>query len=375
MEDCSQTTLHKTNLRKIEHELFDGSNVEQLMEIMSHELRTPLNTLIGVVDLMQADKMTDEQRLYIKTLEMSCAHLLSVVNRMQDLSGLQSKNPAHIIPFDPVAMISGVSESMQHLSALTGKGTQVSLDLDPHIPSSITGDLTRTQQVVYNLVGIANHASETKLSVLKATFEPTIEGRGRLYFTIKGDKVQYPRQILEGIDMQVSPTDLFNASSVHNMSQGIVLTREFLIRMGSKLSMDIDSSNCLTFNFHIDVGCNTEKKDYQAMQGTLKKQTSHIHILLVEDNLINLEITKRMISKIGSYKVSSSINGKDAVDKISKKQFDIVFMDCDMVGSVVLPACLARTTLLLIGFCTFNSLLWTGMKRRVMFAMFWETYS
>ncbi|KAJ3144123.1 hypothetical protein HDU89_008970 [Geranomyces variabilis] len=87
---------------------------------------------VGVIDLMQGEEITTSVRLYIKTLEQSCTHLLSVASRIKDLAALQSGKPANnIIPFDMSATITGVAESIQHMSILTRRGTQAALDLDP----------------------------------------------------------------------------------------------------------------------------------------------------------------------------------------------------------------------------------------------------
>jgi len=103
-----------------------------------------LNSVIGIIDLMQADVMTEDQRLYVRSLEQSCTYLHSVVSRLQDLAALlHGQATINCVPFDIVAIITGVAESMQHFSEREGKGTQVKLDIDPKLPLSISGDLTK----------------------------------------------------------------------------------------------------------------------------------------------------------------------------------------------------------------------------------------
>lgn len=113
---------------------------------LSKELRTPLNAVIGIIDLMQADVMTEDQRLYVRSLEQSCTFLYSVVSRLQDLAALlHGQSTLYCVSFDLVAIITGVAESMQHFSEKEGKGTQVALHLDPKIPLSVFGDLTKVR--------------------------------------------------------------------------------------------------------------------------------------------------------------------------------------------------------------------------------------
>ncbi|KAI8584818.1 hypothetical protein BDZ88DRAFT_106271 [Geranomyces variabilis] len=70
----AKDNLQTQNVEKIKAKTFGM----EFLGNVSHELRTPLNGLIGVIDLMQSEEMSTSQRLYIKTLEQSCTHLLSV---------------------------------------------------------------------------------------------------------------------------------------------------------------------------------------------------------------------------------------------------------------------------------------------------------
>ncbi|KAJ3004625.1 hypothetical protein HKX48_001132 [Thoreauomyces humboldtii] len=297
---------------------------------VSHELRTPLNGLIGVIDLMQSEEMTESQRLYIKTLEQSCTHLLSVVNRMQDLAALHWGDPfVNIMPFDIVASITGVAESMQHMSRHTGCGTQVALDLDPELPLSVNGDLTKIGQILANLVSVATLSSHDKYATLKATFEPLTGKDARIHITIKGIKTQTPRAMLEGFDMDFSFEDLMQPVTSNNMSQGIVICREFLVQMGSDLDMEIDEDDTLIFRFALNV---TYDKTAVArdQEGELEAARSSVKILVAEDNKVNRMVAKAMLSKLGFVDVDDAEDGQGALDKLEKKEYDVILMDCDM---------------------------------------------
>lgn len=55
----------------------------------------------------------------------------------------------------------------------------------------------------------------------------------------------------------------------------------------------------------------------------------NLEILLVEDNLVNQKLAMALIGRLG-YKVDLANNGQEALDKLSEKQYDVVFMDCQM---------------------------------------------
>ncbi|MEL6193590.1 MAG: response regulator, partial [Bacteroidota bacterium] len=62
---------------------------------------------------------------------------------------------------------------------------------------------------------------------------------------------------------------------------------------------------------------------------TPQVQVAPISILLVEDNLVNQKIAKRMFDSLG-YSVDLANNGKEAVKKLDEQGYDLVFMDVQM---------------------------------------------
>jgi CheY-like chemotaxis protein len=61
----------------------------------------------------------------------------------------------------------------------------------------------------------------------------------------------------------------------------------------------------------------------------LKSESQKLHILLVEDNIVNTRIATQFLSKMG-HETVAALNGKEGIDKLSKESFDIVLMDVEM---------------------------------------------
>jgi signal transduction histidine kinase len=116
---------------------------------LQQELRTPLNGIVAILDLMQSDAMTPDQRLYLGSLEQSSMYLHLVVNRLQDIAALCYGEVAlNYMPFDLVAVITGAAESLQHYSSFIGKGSKLTLELDPQLPLSLNGDMTKVSALL-----------------------------------------------------------------------------------------------------------------------------------------------------------------------------------------------------------------------------------
>ncbi|KAJ3182998.1 hypothetical protein HDU87_007420 [Geranomyces variabilis] len=318
----AEENLQRQNVERIKAKTFGM----EFLGSVSHELRTPLNGVIGVIDLMQSEEMTVRQRLYIKTLEQSCTHLLSVVSRMQDLAALQSGKPTNnIMAFDLKAIVTGVAESMQHMSIHTGRGTQVALDVDAKIPRSINGDLTKIQQVLANLVAVAAISSHAKYAALKARFEPLDGDQAAVHFEIEGVRTQTPKTLLEGFDLEFSFDDLFRPLTSVNLSHGIIICREFLRQLGSRLEMEVDAKDSLIFRFELHV---TYDKTAAALQagGPQEGSQEAVKILVAEDNGVSRRIAVMMLKKLGFTNVDEVEDGQEVLAKLQDNAYDVILM-------------------------------------------------
>ena len=78
---CAEQSLAKINRDKT-----------TLMETISHELRTPLNGIIGLSRILLDDELSDKQRNYLKTINISAislSHILSDIIDLEKIDGLR----------------------------------------------------------------------------------------------------------------------------------------------------------------------------------------------------------------------------------------------------------------------------------------------
>ena len=129
-----------------------GEARKRFLAQMSHEVRTPLNGVLGLAQvLLQDSRLVPEQRQHVATLEAAGRHLLAIVNDALDLAKIDAGHLAfRIRPFDP-------SEAMNACLALVrpaaeDKRIKLQLLLAAALPATISGDTTRLQQILLNLL-------------------------------------------------------------------------------------------------------------------------------------------------------------------------------------------------------------------------------
>ena len=77
-------------------------------------------------------------------------------------------------------------------------------------------------------------------------------------------------------------------------------------------------------------GCQKDSRTARPIKTAIPRPTySGLRMLLVEDNIVNQKLVKRMLQKMG-HSVTLSTNGKQALDALDRESFDIIFMDVQM---------------------------------------------
>jgi signal transduction histidine kinase/CheY-like chemotaxis protein len=129
-----------------------GEARKRFLAQMSHEVRTPLNGVLGLAQvLLQDSRMLPDQRQHVSALEAAGRHLLAIVNDALDLAKIDAGHLAfRIRPFDPAEAMDACLALVR--PAAEDKGIKLQLLLAAALPRTISGDTTRLQQILLNLL-------------------------------------------------------------------------------------------------------------------------------------------------------------------------------------------------------------------------------
>lgn len=133
---------------------------------MSHEIRTPLFGILGTLEMLGLTAVDNQQRQYLETMQQSSSTLLRTINDTLDLSRIEAGyleleseaySPAELLD----AVVSGYAARAE------SKGLHLYAVADVQAPASVLGDLTRTRQILNNLVSNAIKFTDSGQIVLR----------------------------------------------------------------------------------------------------------------------------------------------------------------------------------------------------------------
>ncbi len=319
-------------VRNIQHILERAStNDVEFLANISRELRTPLNGIVGVIDLMSHDAKEDtrvDNEVYLATLEQSCRTLLAVINRLQDISDLQSgtHGMSDTLTFDLPAVISGISQNMQFFSESSTERTQLSITFDERIPRTIKGNLTKLQQVLTNLCSISAQCAGNGYASLRVVLKYLYQQECTIAFEVKCQQVSEKKafKLINTAPLEFSEVDLFDSTSTNNMLIGLNICRKFLQQLGSDLVVSVvDGSLSFTFELKVESEENKNSRSSDKLNET--------RVLVVDDNTVNVLVVTKMLKFLG-IQYESVVDGLYVPQKLAEQKFDMIFMDIDMPG-------------------------------------------
>jgi len=318
----------RLNLAKLKAEKLSKVKSNFYSEI-SHELRTPLYAVIEISRFLLKENLNKKHKEYIESLNFSGNHLLTLVNNVLELNKVESgKFKLQSLKFNLKALIINIVESLEF--ALADNGNRVHINYDDKIPVALIGDSLKLSQVFINLISNAIKFTNNGNVYISTKLVHENETSVKLFFEVKDDGLGVSKEkqnmIFEDFYQENSKIE----HSYKGTGLGLSIVKRIVNAMGSGINLESEIGKGTTFNFELEFTKTSKEdidkeinrtRDYEDLKG--KK------ILVVDDNKINLLVTKKIIKQFNmeSHTVDS---GTKAIEILKEEKFDCILMDLHM---------------------------------------------
>ena len=306
----------------------------EFLQRMSHDIRTPINGICGMINVADhyADNMEKQTECRAKIKKTSHL-LLELINEVLDMSKLESDEVVlEEIPFNLNSISEEILGVIEHMAA----------------EQNIRILWEKKEVTHWNLIGSPVHVKRILMNILSNAVKYNKEN-GYVYISCREiPSKQTAMTTLEFVcrDTGIGMTEAFQKRIFEPFAQehagsrtkfagtglGMPITKKLVEKMGGTISFESKEGTGTTFVIRIPFQIDADMKDRTETEEKTETSIQGLHVLLTEDNELNMEIAEFVLQNEGAV-VTKAWNGQKAVDIFRKSrpgEFDAILMDIMM---------------------------------------------
>ncbi|MCL2879591.1 MAG: ATP-binding protein [Treponema sp.] len=287
---------------------------------MSHEIRTPMNAILGMTELLLSETLSKHQHRCVDDIKISAMALLNIINDILDLSKIQAGKLSLIpVHYDFASLVDNIGSMARFL--IKDKNIVYKFVVLNEIPKCLYGDDVRLRQILIN--------------VLSNAIKFTDEGYVRLTIGVMDTNIRFDVEDTGiGIRQEDLPMlfDAFaQADTRKNVKKkgtglGLSITKTLVEMMGGKITVESVYSRGTIFHIIIPKVLGDEAKIPKPETEEKIIYAPDAKILVVDDNSVNLNVSSGLL-QLCKITADTASSGKQAIDMIQQKKYDLIFMD------------------------------------------------
>jgi len=302
---------------------------------MSHEIRTPLNAIIGLCEIARREREGGQARVleYLSGIKSAGDSLLGIINDILDFSKIESGHlEIAATPYETGSLLHDVLTIIR--IRLKEKPLELVVEAAPGLPGRLVGDAGRVKQILLNL--LSNAVKYTDKGFIRFSFsgEPVAEGAIRLAAVVEDSGRGIKPEDLPKLFGDFTRLDEKRNSAVEGTGLGLSIARSLCRAMGGDITAASEYGRGSVFTAVMVQAV----ADWEPMGDVAAISAPHMgrqritftapeaEVLVVDDFPSNLLVAEGLLAPY-KMRVSTGLNGREALEAVRKCSFDLVLMD------------------------------------------------
>ena len=306
----------------------------EFLQRMSHDIRTPINGICGMINVADhyADNMEKQTECRAKIKKTSHL-LLELINEVLDMSKLESDEVVlEDIPFNLNSIFEEILGVIEHMA--TEQNIRIIWEEKEVTHWNLIGSPVHVKRILMNILSNAVKYNKENGYVYiscreipsKQTAMPTLE------FVCRDTGIGMTEAFQKRIFEPFAQEHAGSRTKFAGTGLGMPITKKLVEKMGGTISFESKEGTGTTFVIRIPFQIDADMKDRNETEEKTETSIQGLHVLLTEDNELNMEIAEFVLQNEGAV-VTKAWNGQKAVDIFRKSrpgEFDAILMDIMM---------------------------------------------
>ena len=306
----------------------------EFLQRMSHDIRTPINGICGLVNVADhyADDM-EKQTEYRRKVKEASNLLLELVNDVLDMSKLESGEVIlEEVPFNLSSISREVFVVIEQMAA--EQNIRIVWEKKEITHRDFIGSSEYVKRVMMNILSNAVKYNRENGCIYISCMEIPSEQPeiATMEFVCRDTGIGMTEEFQKCVFEPFAQEHTGSRTKFVGTGLGMAIAKNLVEKMGGTITFESEEGVGTTFVIRVPFKIDLDADKHEGQKDSLEKSIKGLHVLLAEDNELNMEIAEFVLQNEGA-DVTKAWNGQEAVEIFEKSrsgEFDVILMDIMM---------------------------------------------